>query len=81
MPTILRSEGYRFFFYSFEPGEPAHIHVAYGSKVAKYWLKPVELARSDGFKAHELGKLRSLVLVHRDMFQRKWDEYHSQPSS
>ena len=26
MPTVLRIGGYRFFFYSNENGEPAHIH-------------------------------------------------------
>ncbi|MBC7467314.1 MAG: DUF4160 domain-containing protein [Bdellovibrio sp.] len=27
MPTILRKNGFRFFFYSNEGEEPAHIHV------------------------------------------------------
>ena len=27
MPTILRRDGYRFFFYSKEGKEPPHIHV------------------------------------------------------
>src|ERR1019366_8506659 len=50
MPTILRVLGFRFFFYSLEAGEPPRVHVAHGGKSAKYWLDPVELANSDGFR-------------------------------
>ena len=43
MPTVLQTEGYRFYFYSRENQEPPHIHVEFGDKLAKYWLEPVEL--------------------------------------
>lgn len=36
MPTILRAEGYRFFFFSLDRNEPPHVHVEYGDKLAKY---------------------------------------------
>ena len=62
MPTILRIEGYRFFFYSREDNEPPHIHVELGECLAKYWLEPVELASSKRFKAHELNTVRHLVI-------------------
>jgi len=74
VPTILRV--FRFFFYSREPGEPPHVHIADGSKAAKYWLDPVELAGYDGFRGHELSQLRALVIEHRDTLRRSWDEYH-----
>ncbi len=38
MPTILRIQGFRFYFFSLDSGEPPHIHVAHGDKLAKYWL-------------------------------------------
>jgi hypothetical protein len=41
MPTILRLKGFRFFFYSLDRGEPAHVHVEHGDKVAKFWLQAV----------------------------------------
>ncbi len=43
MPTVLVVGSYRFFFYSRENAEPAHIHVESGDRIAKYWLEPVEL--------------------------------------
>ena len=76
MPTILRVLGFRFFFYSLETGEPPHVHVAHGGKSAKYWLDPIELAKSEGFRAHELNRVRALVIEHCDAFRRKWDEHH-----
>lgn len=62
-------------FYSLERGEPAHVHVEEAEKTAKFWLDPVELASSDGFRAHELNRLRVVVLEHRDAFRRRWDEH------
>jgi hypothetical protein len=44
MPTVLKVQGYRFFFFSQEGNEPPHIHVEHGDKVAKYWLNPTNLA-------------------------------------
>ncbi len=48
MPTVLRKDGYRFFFYSQEGNEPPHIHVQYGKGVAKYWLENISLANNKG---------------------------------
>ncbi|HET6238742.1 MAG TPA: DUF4160 domain-containing protein [Acetobacteraceae bacterium] len=44
MPTVLRVDGFRFYFYSLEGNEPPHVHIEYGDSLAKYWLVPVELA-------------------------------------
>ena len=34
-----------------------HIHVEKGDSYAKYWLDPMKLARSKGFKPHELTQI------------------------
>jgi hypothetical protein len=75
MPTVLRIHGFRFFFFSGEGNEPPHIHVEYGDSVAKFWLNPVDLAMSAGFRSHELTRVRALVIEHRLMFLEKWNEY------
>jgi len=75
MPKVLEKQGVRFFFFSGEGQEPPHIHVEHADKVAKYWLQPVELASSEGFRAHELSKLRMLVIEHRNLFLEKWHEH------
>jgi hypothetical protein len=68
MPTVLRTSGYRFFFYSLEGSEPPHIHVEHGDSVAKFWLDPVSLAESRGFRSHQINRLRALVIEHRATF-------------
>ncbi|MEO8883870.1 MAG: DUF4160 domain-containing protein [Devosia sp.] len=75
MPTILVLGGFRFFFYSRENQEPAHIHVEYGDKLAKYWLSPLELASSKRFRDHELNQVRALVLANRETFVEAWNDY------
>jgi hypothetical protein len=68
MPTVLRISGFRFFFYSLEGSEAAHVHVEHGDNVAKFWLDPVSVAESHGFRSHELNRLRVLVMENRLKF-------------
>ena len=75
MPTVLRVAGYRFFFYSNERREPAHVHVEQAERYAKFWLSNVSLAESRGFRSGELGALRRLVFEHRILFQEPWNEH------
>lgn len=46
MPTVLRIGAYRFYFYSHEPNEPAHVHIDKGNATAKIWLHDISVARS-----------------------------------
>jgi len=62
MPTVLRVGKYRFFFFSGEGNEPAHIHVDSGDDYAKFWLDPVQAVRSVGYSANELNRLRKIVV-------------------
>ena len=73
MPTVLRISSIRFFFYSLEGTEPPHIHVEQGDSVAKFWLGPVDLAGSHGFRPHELNRLRALVIEHRSVLLEAWN--------
>jgi Domain of unknown function (DUF4160) len=73
MPTVLRDSGFRFFFYGLQESEPPHVHVEHGHQVAKFWLSPVDLAESSGFRAHELNRLRSLMIEHRLTFLEAWN--------
>ena len=75
MPTVLRVAGYRFFFFSNERQEPAHIHVERAEAYAKFWLAPVRLAASHGFRSGDLAELGRLVAEHAALFQERWDEF------
>ena len=75
MPTVLRIEGYRFFFFSLERQEPPHVHVESAERVAKFWLRPVGLARSRGFRRNELSEIRRLVEENVVLFEGRWHEH------
>ncbi|MEP1447675.1 MAG: DUF4160 domain-containing protein [Paraglaciecola sp.] len=75
MPTVLRIGPFRFFFYSNENGEPAHIHIQRENMLAKFWLKPVTLASSTRFSRIELRKLQQLVAENKEVFLEAWNEH------
>jgi hypothetical protein len=74
MPTLLRRHGYRFFFFTREGTEPPHVHVEKGEDYAKFWLRPVRLARNRGFLSRHLRTIRSLVEENEAFFEEKWHE-------
>lgn len=75
MPTVMRVGPYRFFFYSNEGTEPAHIHVAAGGSEAKFWLSPVSLASNGGFSARDLRDIEDIVRANVTTLQGAWDAY------
>ena len=72
MPTVARIGPYRFFFFSNEGTEPAHIHVQRDRRLAKFSLDPVRLVSSTEFAARELGVLMRMVTEHRNRFLEAW---------
>jgi len=77
MPTVLGVRGYRFFFYSLDGVEPVHIHVEQAERAAKYWLSPVILAKSSGFRSGELTEIHAIIEENEQLFLEKWNEYFS----
>lgn len=75
MPTVLRAGGYRFFFVSLDRGEPPHVFMRRGNRVAKFWLDPVVLERAGGFNRAELNTIAKLVHEHRETFLEGWYEF------
>jgi hypothetical protein len=77
MPTVLRVGRYRFFFFSNEGQEPAHIHVKAGEDEAKFWLNPVQLAVNYGFNSRELNRIQRIIEEHQVELLEVWNEYFS----
>jgi hypothetical protein len=71
----LEGWGVPVFFFSREGREPAHIHVEQAERYAKFWLTPVTLASTHGFRSSELSELTGLVMKHRALFEEKWNEH------
>ena len=74
-PTIARIGPYRFFFFASDYVETPHVHVERDRAVAKFWLDPVGMAYSRLFPAHELRKIRAIVVERADEFLEAWDEF------
>ncbi|WP_439489929.1 DUF4160 domain-containing protein [Algoriphagus sp.] len=74
MPTVLRVNGFRFFFYS-NDHLPKHIHVEKSGKTAQFLLYPSQLVKSKKFSASELSEIRTLIELNLQLFDHKWDEY------
>ena len=64
MPTVLRRGPYRFFFYSSDRDEPVHVHVERDDNVAKFWVEPVRLQRSGGFRRSEISRIAAILREH-----------------
>ena len=75
MPGIECWRGYRFYFYGHEPNEPPHVHVDARGCTAKFWLRPVTLARNIGFTPKELAELMARVRQRQAAFEEAWHGY------
>ena len=78
MPTVFRTHGFRFFFYSNEgdPREPVHIHVQKAGSEAKFWVGgDIVLERSNGFDARSLRTIAKLVEENRQVIEESWHDY------
>lgn len=66
---------HRFYFYSNEQDGPVHVHVERDGDVAKFWLDPVRVQRSGGFRRPEILRIARLVGEHRERIKEAWDEH------
>ena len=76
-PTVLKAGPYRFFFYSGDQAEPTHVHVECNENIAKFWLAPVRLQSSGGFRPHEIRIIQRIVEENRLILLESWNDYFS----
>ena len=74
MPTIIRINGFRLFFVSFDGSEPIHVHVRREDLNAKVWVDPLRIAWSE-FKSHEDLEVLRIVAENESLIREKWHEY------
>lgn len=72
MPTLLREGPFRFFFYSGGRRDPPHVHVQRNNHTTKFWLDPVRLQRSGGFRRSEIRNIERIV---RQYQIEEWNDY------
>jgi hypothetical protein len=74
-PTVLRIGPYRFFFFSSDRNEPAHVHVKRDRKLVKFWLASVHMAYNFGFSPTELNRIAVLVEENEAVLLKAWHDY------
>ena len=72
---MLRIGPFRFFFYAGDQTEPPHIHVERDDCEAKFWLDPVRLERSHGFRGKDINRARKLIEERREQLLEVWNEF------
>ena len=77
MPTVLRIDGYRFFFFSDEH-TPEHIHIEKGDSYARIEIESLKVTDTYNLNSKELKKLVSLVSKNKDKLKGTWNEYFKQ---
>ena len=77
MPTILRIDGFRFFFFSDEH-TPLHIHIEKGDGYARIELDTLKVTDSYNLNSKELKKLRILVTKNNEKLAKAWHEHFKQ---
>lgn len=74
MPTILRIDGFRFFFFSNEH-EPEHIHIEKGDMYARIEIQSLKVTDSYNASSKDIKKMLELVEKNKEKLQGAWDEY------
>lgn len=78
MPTVFRSNGYRFFFYSNEGNEPCHVHVEGHGGEMKIWIKSMTVAESYGLSGKQQRQVIEIVKAHKQAIEEAWNaHFHS----
>jgi hypothetical protein len=72
VPTVLRVDGFRFYFFSNERNEPPHVHVRKADGKGKFWLDPVSLAWARGLRPGDLSRAREIVTENRTLLLEAW---------
>jgi hypothetical protein len=52
--------------------------VEQAERYAKFWLEPIELAESRGFRGSELRELHAIITAQHQQFITAWDEHFNQ---
>ena len=77
MPTVLRVDGFRFFFFSDEH-LPLHIHVEKAECYLRVELESIKVTDNYGFSSKEVQKIVTIIEENRTNLIGAWNEYFNQ---
>lgn len=74
MPTVLKIDGFRFFFFSDEH-LPVHIHVEKGDSYLRLELETFKVTRRYKLAKNDEKKILAIVKEHQEKLIGAWNEY------
>ncbi|MBN2965588.1 DUF4160 domain-containing protein [Sulfurospirillum sp. T05] len=77
MPTVLRIDGFRFFFFSDEH-EPVHIHVEKGDGYMRVELETLNVTAKQKFTKNDEKKIISIIKKHQEELIGAWNAHFHQ---
>lgn len=75
MPTVLNSNGFRFYIWP-KDHLPPHVHVYKGGDLAIIVLETLVIRRVEGMSAKDLRKALELTAEHKESLLAAWREIH-----
>jgi hypothetical protein len=79
MPTILRKNGWRVFFYSNEGNEQMHVHAIKGETEVKYWisqkLNMISCSNSFNLTPIRQREIEELLIEYLPYIIKMWNSY------
>jgi hypothetical protein len=79
MPTILRKNGWRIFFYSNEGNEQMHVHAMKGETEVKYWisqkLNMISCSNSFNLSPTRQREIEELLIEHLPYIMKSCNNY------
>lgn len=79
MPTVLKINGWRLFFYANEGTEPIHIHAEKGEMECKYWLDVEEFEISEAFSYNispaAKKEIKKIIYQNFDLITKSWKKF------
>lgn len=77
MPTVLKVNGFRFFFFSDEH-TPVHIHVEKGDGYMRVELETLKITNKQKFTKNDEKKITNIIKEHQNELIGAWNEYFNQ---
>ncbi len=77
MPTVLKINGFRFFFFSDEH-TPVHIHVEKGDGYMRVELETLNITNRQKFTKNDEKKIINIIKEHQKELIGAWNEYFHQ---
>ncbi len=74
MPTVMRKDGYRFFFFSDEH-DPEHIHIEKGESYVRIEIESMKVTHRYKISSKEVNRLIKLVEQHKTELMEAWNEH------